>query len=165
MPAFSCAAKLGSHSWSIIIKYNRALSLQDHHNLITMNKLYLTRGWGEVRSVCLYAQSFAFMHISYMLLHLHVGSVNTSSEAQKIQTFQLPPFWKQHSVMTSMPLQGVSCNSFSAFAGTFNSSTWIIPPQSCFKLPTRSNLKSHLSRYSALMAVKLTSFQRAGRGA
>lgn len=52
MPAFSCTAKLGSHSWSIVIKYNRALILQDHHNLITMNKLYLPRGWGEVIPIC-----------------------------------------------------------------------------------------------------------------
>lgn len=54
-----------------------------------MNKLYLTRGWGEVRSVCLYAQSFAFMHISYMLLHLHVGSVNTSTENTNISAATL----------------------------------------------------------------------------
>lgn len=63
-----------------VLSQNRALSLQDHHNLIPMNKLHLTRGWGEVMFICLHAQSFAIMRISYMLLHLHVGSVvNTST--------------------------------------------------------------------------------------
>lgn len=50
------------------------------------------------------------------------------TQVQVIQTFQLPPFCQQRSVMVFIPLQGVICNGFSSFSGTFNGRTQIIPP-------------------------------------
>lgn len=124
MPAFSCAAKLGSHSGSTVIKY-KSIELTRPPQSYYNEQAVFNKEMGR-SDVYLYAHSFAHMHISYILLLLHVRSVvKTSTNKTNISAVI---FCKQHSVTVPMPLQGVIRNGFSSFSGTFNSRTQIIPP-------------------------------------
>lgn len=77
MPAFSCAAKLGSHSGSTVIKY-KSIELTRPPQSYYNEQAVFNKEMGR-SDVYLYAHSFALMHISYILLHLHVGSVVKTS--------------------------------------------------------------------------------------
>lgn len=144
-----------------VLSQNRALSLQDHHNLIPMNKLHLTRGWGEVMFICLHAQSFAIMHISYMLLHLHVGSVvNTStgntniSAATLLQTalcYGSHATTGRHLQMASLPFQ----EPLTAGLGLF-------PHNHVSNCQQEAILKSHLSKILCTYGSEVNIFPESG---
>lgn len=122
MPALSCAAKLGSHSWSTVIKY-KSIELtrppQPYYNEQALFNKEMGRSDVHLRAL----PSCTLVTCSYTSTWDQCWK-----QAQITQTFQLPPFCKQHSVTAPMPLQGVICNGFSSFSGTFHSRTWVIPP-------------------------------------
>lgn len=150
LPAFSYAAELGSHSWSTAIKYNRDLSLKEQQNLLIRTKeLHLTRGWGDVMSIKLHTEICTHRAMS---LCIWVACSYTCiwgqrwTKVQIIQSFQLPPFCKQLSIMVYIPLQGDICNVVFSFQEPLTAGLRLYPHNHVSNCQQEAILKSHLSK-------------------